>query len=405
MKTQKIFDGIFALHADIKNSRYFEGLWEIPCGVTLNSYIVSSHGVCAMIDLFRDWEDSITQYEAQLSALDMTFKDVNFLILNHLEPDHVAFLKDFIALNPAATIVSTEKGCDLVKNFLHVECNLKAVKDGDELLIGKIPLKFFETPNIHWPETMMTYASEQKILFSCDAFGSYGTVGDNIFSDEISAEKIKEFEDYALEYYANIVASFSSFVNKGLEKLSALPVEVICPSHGLVWRKNCGKIVADYQKYAAYNLNKDALEKEVCLLYSSMYGFTQKGVEAYVKGVESEGVKCTVRRIPDDSLSNTLGVAYRAKAVVIASPTYEYKLFPPMAHVLDLFIRKHFAGKISQYIGSWGWVGGGKREYDSIMETLKWEDQPSLTWQGDPTDDDLKVIFQEGVKMAKLVKG
>ena len=404
MKTQKIVDGIFAVHADIKKSRYFEGLWEIPCGVTLNSYIIQSDGVCAMIDLLREWEDSVAQYETQLTSLNLTFQNIDYLILNHLEPDHVAFLKEFISINPSATIVSTEKGCELVKNFLHVDCNLKVVKDGDELVIGKIPLKFFETPNIHWPETMMTYAPEQKILFSCDAFGSYGTVGDNIFSHELSPEKIKKFENYALEYYANIVSSFSDFVNRGLEKLSALPIDIICPSHGLIWWKNCDKIVNDYKKYASYNLDKDALEKEVCILYSSMYGFTLKGVAAFIKGIESEGVKYTFRRIPDNSLSETLAVAYRARAVVIASPTYEYKLFPPMAHVLDLFARKHFSGKISQYIGSWGWVGGGKREYDAIMEKLNWDDQPSFTWQGYPTEDDLKALFREGIKMARLVK-
>ena len=403
MKANAITDGVYALHADIKTSALFEGIWPIPNGVTLNSYVVKGEKT-ALIDLAKDWAGSIGQFEAQLASIGVSYDKIDYLILNHLEPDHTAFILELRKRNPKVEIISTAKGVAMVRNFFKITENLREVKTGDALDLGKGKvLEFFETPNIHWPETMMTFDRAEGILFSCDAFGSYGSLGDRVFDDEFSADEHAFYEKESLRYYANIVASFSAFVTKALEKLGSLPVKVIAPSHGIVWRKNPGVIVERYAKYAKYNTGGE-LEKEICIVWGSMYGYTKAGLDAVIAGIEAEKVPYTIHQIPDTDASFVLADAYKAAGLVLAMPTYEYKMFPPMAHILDLFERKHFTGKKVLRLGSWGWVGGAKKEYEEKIAGFKWTSVESVEWQGVPAKEDLTLLKERGRELAKLVK-
>lgn len=403
MKAHSISDTVFAVHADIKTSSRFEGIWPIPDGVTLNSYIVKG-GKTALIDLAKDWSGSIEQFESQLESAGTSFEKIDFLILNHLEPDHTAFLLEMRKRNPAVEIVSSPKGIAMVKNFFKISDNLREVKNGDtlELGSGKV-LEFFETPNIHWPETIMTFDRADGILFSCDAFGSYGSLGSRIFDDEFTADEHAFYEKESLRYYSNIVASFSVFVTKAIEKLGGLPVKVVAPSHGIVWRNNPGEIVGRFAKYAGYNTG-GALEKEICIIWGSMYGYTKAGLDAVIAGIEAEKVSYTIHQVPDTDASFVLADAYKSAGLVLAMPTYEYKMFPPMAHILDLFERKHFTGKKVLRIGSWGWVGGAKKEYEDKIANFKWINVESVEWQGIASPEDLVRLNEKGRELAKMVK-
>lgn len=403
MKAHRLSDTSFAIHADIRTDALFEGIWPIPNGVTLNSYLVKGKQT-ALIDLAKDWEDSIAQFESQLDSIGTSFESIDYLILNHLEPDHTAYITEIRKRNPKVEIVSTPKGIAMVRNFFKIDSGLREVKNGDTLDLGngKV-LTFFETPNIHWPETMMTWDAESKILFSCDGFGSYGTLGDRVFDDEFSAEEHAFYEAESLRYYSNIVASFSSFVTKALEKLGGLDIKIVAPSHGIIWRKNPLSIISRYAKYAGYNTGKPC-EKEICVIWGSMYGYTKAGLDAVLEGIRSEGVPCTMHRVPDTDASFVLADAYKSAGLVIAMPTYEYKMFPPMAHILDLFERKHFTGKKALRIGSWGWVGGAKKEYEEYIAGLKWECLESIEWQGIPSEAELSVLRERGKELARLVK-
>lgn len=403
MTAHAISDGIFALHADIKTSARFEGIWPIPHGVTLNSYLVKGDKT-ALIDLAKDWAGSIQQFEAQIASAGSSFEKIDYLVLNHLEPDHTAFLLELRKRNPKIEIISTQKGIAMVRNFFKITEGLREVKTGDTLELGNgKTLEFFETPNIHWPETMMTFERSLGILFSCDGFGSYGSLGDRVFDDEFSAEEHAFYEKESLRYYANIVASFSVFVKKALEKLGALPVKVIAPSHGIVWRKNPEEIVSRYAKYAGYNTGA-ACEKEICIIWGSMYGYTKAGLDAVIAGIEAEKVPCTIHQVPDTDASFVLADAYKAAGLVIAMPTYEYKMFPPMAHILDLFERKHFTGKKVLRLGSWGWVGGAKKEYEEKIADFKWTSVESVEWQGVPSKENLALLKERGRELARMVK-
>jgi flavorubredoxin len=402
MKAHKIADKIYALHADVRTDDLFEGIWPIPDGVSLNSYVVKGDKV-ALIDLVRDWGGAPAALEAGLSQAGLKLADVDYLVLNHLEPDHTGWLADYRRLNPKVKILATAKGIELVQSFYKVSDGVEAVKTGDKLDLGAgLVLNFVEAPNVHWPETMVTFEASSGTLFSCDAFGSFGMLGDRVFDDEFSALEHKRFEAESLRYYSNIVASFGLFVRKAIDKLAGLDLKVVAPSHGLVWRSEPRKIVDRYLKYASYL--DGGREKEVCVIWGSMYGNTEKGLAAVLSGLEDEDMRFTMHRVPNEDASYILADAYKSQGILLAMPTYEYKMFPPMAYVLDLLERKHVKGRSALRIGSWGWVGGAKKEYEEAIAGLGWDSVESLEWPGVPDDAALAALRERGRELARRVK-
>jgi flavorubredoxin len=400
-----IFDGIYCVHADIQTEDLFEGIWPVPQGVSLNTYIVKGEKT-ALIDLVRDWTGAPGQLETRLAELGVGFADVDYLILNHLEPDHTGWLREFFRLNAKAEILATPKGVKLVGSFYGITERLREVKDGSSLDLGKGKvLRFIEAPNIHWPETMISYEEQSGTLFPCDAFGSFGALGDKVFNDQLSPDEYVFFEKETLRYYANIIASFSSFVEKGIQKIkdSGLTIHCVAPSHGPVWRKDPQVIIDRYLSYAGYARGKT--EKEVCVIWGSMYGNTKAGLDAVLEGIAAEGVPYTIHRVPDEDVSYALADAYKSAALVIAMPTYEYAMFPPMAYVLDIFRRKHITGKTALRIGSWGWVGGAKKEYEAAVEKLSWTSLESVEWPGYPDGETLALLEARGRELARRVRG
>jgi len=401
MKAARISDRIWALHADVQTTDLFEGIWPIPYGVSLNSYVVKGQKT-ALIDLVRDWCDAPAALKSQLADAGVELGSIDYLILNHLEPDHTGWLAQFKAENPTVEIIATAKGVELVKSFYKIQDGLRAVKSGDTLDLGGVTLAFEEIPNVHWPETMATFEPESGVLFSCDAFGSFGKLGNRVFDDEYYAEEHAFFEEETLRYYANIVSSFSLFVKKAIQKLDGLPIKVVAPSHGLIWREKPRAIIDRYLKYAGYM--DGPREKEVCVVWGSMYGNTEKGLEETLKGLEDEGVGFTVHRVPNEDVSFVLADAWKSAGMLIAMPTYEYKMFPPMAYALDIFERKHVWNRTALRIGSWGWVGGAKKEYEARVAPLKWEHLEPVEWAGAPDADTLKLLRERGRELGRAVK-
>jgi len=402
MKIHPITDKIFALHADIKSDDLFEGIWPIPYGVSLNSYLVKSEKI-ALIDLVRDWVGAPGELAGQLASIGLGLDDIDYLVLNHLEPDHSGWLAEFRAINPNAEIIATQKGIDLVRSFYKIEDGLRAVKTGDRLDLGEgMSLDFFEAPNVHWPETMFTWAADGGVLFSCDAFGSFGALDERVFDDEYSDEEHVFFESEALRYYANIVSSFGLFVKRAIEKVAALDIKVVAPSHGIVWRSNPREIIDRYARYAGYL--DGAREKEIAIVWGSMYGNTEKGLAAVIEGIEEEGVPYSIHRVPNEDASWVLADAYKSEGVLIAMPTYEYKMFPPMAYILDIFERKHVWYRKALRIGSFGWIGGAKKEYENKIAPLKWESLEMVEWAGSPDDATLDLLYERGRELAIAVR-
>nr|WP_232371230.1 FprA family A-type flavoprotein [Desulfogranum marinum] len=397
-------ENVFQLKVNIEEPGYlFEGLWPVPNGVSINSYLVKGEKT-AIIDLTQDIYDLTQSFELQLEQAGAGLEALDFVIINHMEPDHSGLLRDLAKRNSTCRFVCSKKAAPLLEQFSSVPMDrVDTVEDGDSLDLGHgMVLHFHLIPNVHWPETMATYLDRAKILFPCDAFGSYGAVKDQVFDDQLSEERAAFFEQEALRYYANIVATFSPFVEKAINKLDSLEINVIAPSHGIVWRKDPAVIINHYKRYASYA--KGPAEPEVCLVWASMYGNTGKSIASLIKGIRSEGVDITVFRAPQDDLGHMLAAAWKSAGLVFAMPTYEYKMFPPMAQVIeDLMVKKIKNRKVLR-VGSYGWVGGAEKDFRKKTEKAGWDIMDSIEFQGCPTDSDLCAMEEAGKELAQKIK-
>ncbi|MBN2049420.1 MAG: FprA family A-type flavoprotein, partial [Spirochaetales bacterium] len=382
MKAVTIFENLHCIHANIENADLFEGIWPIPDGVSLNSYIVQGEKT-ALIDLFKDWDNSREKMLSQISSLGLGLEDFDYLILNHMEPDHTGWLEELKKANPHLEILCTKKAEKLVSAFYGIDQGVRAVASGDRLDLGKgKSLVFYEIPNVHWPETMVTFEEQTGTLFSCDAFGSFGSLPDRVFDDQLTEAEHEFFEKESLRYYANIVSTFSSFVLKAIDTLTGLDIKVVAPSHGIIWRSRPEEIIRRYGRYASYM--EGPAEKEITLIWSSMYGNTEKLLDSVIRGVASKGVPLTIHRVPQEHASYVLASAWKSSALIFGMPTYEYRMFPPMGFILDIFDRSHVYHKKVFRFGSFGWSGGAQKQFAELTAPLHWECLEPVEWQGSP---------------------
>lgn len=392
MRVQKVIDDIYRLAVNIEDKEYlFEGIWPIPDGISINGYLIKGEKN-VLIDLTQDIMDFPHKISQQIEDVSLGIEDIDIIVINHMEPDHSGWLRVFCKMNKKATIYCSEKAVPLLKAFAEVPAERAVpISDGMILEVGDYELQFFNTPNIHWPETMMTYERKRGILFSCDAFGSYGSVDeDAVFDDQVSEEKHQFYEREALRYYANIVSTFSAFVLKGLEKLKDLDIKIICPSHGIMWRERPATIIGHYKRYAEYS--KRPGEKEVTLIWSSMYGNTKRILTTIIEVLRKRNIPVHVYQIPGDDVGYVLGDAWKSAGLIFGMPTYEYKMFPPMAHAIEELMVKKVRNKKVFRFGSYGWVGGAQKDFNDKTANSGWDVVGSYEWQGAPTNQDHEAI-------------
>jgi flavorubredoxin len=398
----QVSDGIYCVPVNLPGTELFEGMWPMPDGISLNSYVVKGEQT-AIIDLIEDMDGQAECYLSELDSLSLRPEDIDYLIINHMEPDHTMWLPEFHARNPHIHIYLSSKAAKLLKSFCDIDTNVHVVNNGDILDLGggKV-LQFFDTPHIHWPETIMTFERESGTLFSCDGFGSYGTREGVYFDDQLSPEQKEFFLDEALRYYANIVASFSTFVTKAIGELSELDIKVVAPSHGVIWRSEPQTIIDAYARFASYL--KGPAEPEITLIWSSMYGHTGMIADTIERTVREAGMPVHVHRVPQDHVGEILASAWRSSALILGMPTYEYQMFPPMAWVLDMFRRKKVFNKKILRFGSAGWSGGAQRELDAITEKMKWEFLEPIEWFGAPRQEQFDTANQRTLELIESIR-
>lgn len=400
MNVTKVIDDTYLLSVNVENI-LFEGLWEIPNGVSLNSYIIKGEKT-AIVDGVCGWDGYPESLFNLLDKLNIESKSIEYLIINHMEPDHSGWIESFKKINPDFKVVCSKKSAELLEAFYGHTDNITVVKDKDTLDLGNGHiLKFAEIPNVHWPDTIATFDTLTGTLFSCDAFGSFGNLTESNYDDMLDEEKLDFYENEAVRYYANIVAAFSMPVKKAIDKCSPLPIKIIAPGHGIVWRKNPNRIIEDYLRYASYQ--KGPAKEEITLIWGSMYGMTEKAVNHAVKILEEENIKVNVHRVPETSWGTILASAWNSTGIILAMPTYEYKMFPPMAAVLEELGKKKVQGRKAFSFGSYGWSGGAQKELDEIMNKycMNWEFIEPVEFKGSPREESLKLIE---VKVKELVK-
>lgn len=385
MKIVKIADGIHMLTMNVEDI-LFEGMWEIANGVTLNSYIVQGEKT-AIIDGVIGWDGVPETLYKNLEEIGVKPEDIDYLIVNHMEPDHSGWISNFRKIKDGFEVVCTDRAAKMVSSF-YGEDHIRVVKEGDTLDLGggKV-LSFHPVPNVHWPDTMYTYEASTKTLFSCDMFAAFGSMDEHCFDDEMTPEEVDFYEEEGIRYYSNVMATFTAGVTKAIQKAQSLEINIVAPGHGPVYRKNPQKIIDDYSRYTKYAAGMG--KNEVTLLWGSMYGMTERVVD-FVEGIlKREGVKYNKLKMPLTSESDMVAKVFSSAGIIIGAPTYEYQLFPPMAEALNELGRKRVAGKTAFRFGSYGWSGGAEKEIAEIVERnkMKWEFIESVEFEGAPKEE------------------
>ncbi|HID86018.1 MAG TPA: FprA family A-type flavoprotein, partial [Anaerolineae bacterium] len=375
----------------------FEGLWPITQeGVSYNAYLINDEKK-ALVDLAKGLKTD--EFFDQIADV-VDLSEIDYVMINHMEPDHTGVLRTLRRIAPGATILGSPKTKEMLESFYGITENVRVLRDGETLPLGRRTLQFFSTPFVHWPETMMTYETSHRILFSCDAFGGYGALRGAIFDDEYT--DLGFYQKEALRYYVNIVAKFSKPVLRAIEKLADVPVEIIAPSHGLIWRKQPRLIVDLYRKWAEYAAGQT--EAEITLIYGSMYGNTETMMNAVAQGISRVGVPLEIFDAARTHVSYILPSLWTRAGVMVGAPTYEGALFPPVAQVLEMAALKRVLNKKVAMFGSYGWSGGALRRLKQIVEPMKWELVDSLEFAGGPTEEDLKKGEEFGARFAEVIK-
>lgn len=390
MKITEIAESTYQLSVDVENI-LFEGLWEIPNGVTLNSYIIKGEKT-AIIDGVCGWDGVPETLFSLLKELEIEPASIKYLVVNHVEPDHSGWIESFKKINSDFQILSSKKGKELLEAFYGLTENVTVVGDKDSFDLGNGHLlNFAEIPNVHWPDTIATFDFSTGVLFPCDAFGSFGKCDGRIYAEEFSEEELKEYEKDTIRYYSNIVATFSPQVKSAIKKVREIPAKLIAPGHGLVW-KDTKAIMDAYDAYADYQ--KGPARAEITFIWGSMYGMTEAAVKHALKVLEKEDITVHVHRVPEDSWGTVLTSVWTSTGIILAMPTYEFKMFPPMGAVLEEIGKKKALNRKAFRFGSFGWSGGAERELADINTRLNmgWEFLEPVEFKGTPGSEDMEKI-------------
>ena len=396
MKPVGISEGIFWIGVNDEKTELFEGLWPIKEeGISYNSYLIKDDKT-VLIDLCKEIYSA--EYLDALKELVDPAK-INYLVINHMEPDHSGALSAFRNLAPQEVILCTIKSKQMLQDFFGISENIQVVSDNEELPVGKHTLRFISTPMVHWPETMMTFEISTVTLFSCDGFGGYGKLTDGIFDADYPDKTFYEKE--SLRYFANIVAAFSKPVLNAGKKFGDLDIRIVAPSHGLIWKEDPERILSLYLRWSGYSKGK--AEKGVTLLKGSMYGNTQELSQSVEEGLRKTGIALDVFDVTRTHVSYILPALWVNQGVMIGAPTYEGHLFPTMALVLEMAEYKRIFGKNAAYFGSYGWGGGATRHLSVLLEKLKWNLADSLEFPGSPTKALREMAEKFGEDFGKII--
>jgi len=393
-KMKKMTDGVYFIGVNDHQTDLFEGLWPLPQGVSYNSYLVEGDEKKAIIDTVKI--PFIDEFFNNIEAI-TPFEKIDYIILNHMEPDHSSSLLRLLEKAPQATIICSQKAENMLNYLYQITENIRVVNEGESIDLGGREIVFYMDPLVHWPETMVSYDSKDKILFSCDAFGSFKALDYGIFDDEVNPD---EYYEETIRYFSNIVAKYVKYVQKAMDKLAGLDIQMIAPSHGLIWRKNPERIINLY-----VDLSSRKAKPGVVVIWGSMYGNTQKVVKSVVEGIKEAGVPATILDLSRDHLSYMLKESWKNKGVILGFPTYDGGPFLRASYYLHLMKRKNLRERIVGFFGSSMWSGRALKQAADQLKELDWEIvEPLLEFRGSASEDVLKQAKELGKKVALKTK-
>lgn len=362
--TRKINDDIYYLGASDRRIELFENVYPVSQGMSYNSYLIMDEKTCLMDSV----DESVRGQFLENLKYALNGKNLDYMVVQHMEPDHCSIVPELFRMYPDMKLVASLQAFKMMENFysLQTEERRLVVKEGDTLKLGKHTLKFIAAPMVHWPEVLMTYDVTDKILFSADAFGSFGAMSGNIFADEIDWNK--DFKDEARRYYVNIVGKYGLQTQNVLKKASTLDIQMICPLHAHIWRKDLSTIISLYDTWSKYEAEKDS----VVIFYGSIYGNTQNAAEILAMQLAENGIEnVEVFDTSKTHVSFLVSKAFEYKTLVFAAATYNAEIFDTVQNLITELKNHNLANRRIGLIenGSWAPVAASKMK--AQLETFK----------------------------------
>jgi flavorubredoxin/flavin reductase (DIM6/NTAB) family NADH-FMN oxidoreductase RutF len=366
---KKVTDDLVWVGANDRRLALFEGVYSVPAGVSYNSYLLLDDKTV----LFDTVDKAVRQRFLENIEVALKGRKLDYLVVQHVEPDHSAVIPELIRQHPEIKIVCSARVLEFIKQFydFDIDSHVRLVEENETLNTGKHTLQFIMAPMVHWPEVMFTYDSTAKILFSADAFGHFGALNGALFADEVNFAK--DYMDEARRYYANIVGKYGVQVESALDKASALNIEVICPLHGFVWRSNLNEIISKYLLWSRY----EPEERGVMIAYASVYGNTENAAEILACRLRDKGIKTVIYDVSVTPASEIVSAAFKWSHLVFASTTYNAGIFVTMEALINDLAAHNIQNRRVAVIenGSWAPTSGslireilGKCEKINILE-------------------------------------
>jgi anaerobic nitric oxide reductase flavorubredoxin len=363
-------------------------------GTTYNAYLISDEKT-ALIDTVKQ------AFSSELLRNICEIVDpakIDYIIVNHVEMDHSSSLPVIVKYTKNATIIASQRGKDAIIEHYGADFNIQTVKTGDELKLGKRTLRFVEAPMLHWPDSMFTYVVEDKILMPNDAFGQHLATSQR-FDDEVDEHVLME---EAKTYYANILMPFAPLITRKIQEVvqMGIPITMIAPSHGIIWRSDPSKIIKAYSDWSA-----SVSKNKVVIVYDTMWGSTDKMARAIAEGVASQGVDVKLLKLRTANRTEAMTEILDAKAVIVGSPTLNNGMFPTLGSFLTYAVGLKPKGKLWGFFGSYGWGGGAVRGMTEMAQKAGFEvHEPSIEVKYIPEQEDLKKCFELGQQIAAKIK-
>ncbi|MDZ7820719.1 MAG: FprA family A-type flavoprotein [Candidatus Marinimicrobia bacterium] len=376
----KLTANIHYVGVNDRRTGLFENLWPLPEGISYNAYLIRDRKN-VLIDTVE-----ISKTDALIREIRSVLGDrpLDYLVVNHTEPDHSGALGALLKEWPGLCIVGNKVTFRFLDGFYGVWKHKKIIEHGDTLDTGRHRLRFFSTPMIHWPETMMTFEEHEGILFSGDAFGSFKTLDASIFDDEVN---LQAFENEMRRYYTNIVGKYGKNVQRAFALLKPLPVKMIASTHGPVFRSDPEWVLSRYDRWS-----REETGPGVAVIFGSMYGHTEAMAEHIARALRAAGVpEVKVFDASKTHSSHILSAVWECRGVVLASPAYNNDLFPSVKNVVDKFLERKMHKRYTAVIGTATWSGGGVKQLIKRVGELGWEtvgDPVEAKYSADESDLD-----------------
>lgn len=362
--TRKVKDDLIYVGGSDRRLSRFENLFPIPKGVSYNSYVLLDEKTV----LFDTADESISRQYIENVVHALNGRPLDYMVVQHMEPDHCAMIDDMLRRYPEAKMVCSAKAVSMFAQFYGTDVAARAlvVKEGDKLSTGEHTLHFVMAPMVHWPEVMVTYDEKDKILFSADAFGTFGALAGNIFNDEITFDTT--WMNDARRYYTNIVGKYGVQVQALLKKAASLDIEMICPLHGPIWRKDLGLLLEKYQKWSTY----EPEDKTVMIAYATMYGNTENAANVLAGMLADKGVKnIAMYDVSETDVSELVAESFRCSHLVLAAPTYNSGIQPKMEAYLSDIKALNLQNRTVAVIDNGTWAATAGKQMIGTLEGMK----------------------------------